>query len=97
MSKKKQGLGAPSITINITPEPLEGNAFIVQKPMTDAERAAFKLAWERMNKETGEFRVVLILPEGVELETLTTPHLRHLQKNIEAILKERGEQIEFPS
>lgn len=87
---KKAKPKTPEIVVNITPQPLEGVAYIIQKDMTEEERRAFRLAWEHMNQKTGQRRFVLMLPEHVELKELATPHLLNLQKQITAVLQERG-------
>lgn len=85
MAKKK-----PTVDpiIHITPLPLEHNAYILQKSMTQEEIRAFKLAWERMNREQDTHRMVIYLPEDVDFRVLPKEQLKYMKRQIEEALKE---------
>lgn len=82
MSKTKQ-------TQDMTMKPLDKDAYIVAKDLTAEERASFRLAWAKMNKEQGTFKTLIIVPEHVELQELTSEALTVLRNTCDTILKGR--------
>lgn len=89
--RQRQRKAEAPIIINIEPQPLpDAPAYVINREMTQTERATLQLAWHSMNREAGTKRYLFVLPEGVELKELHTEHLKQLRKGIDEVLKERG-------
>jgi hypothetical protein len=95
MTKKdKQAQQPPQIVVNITPRPLpDASAYYVGKHLTSEERAAFRLAWRKVQEEAGTNRICIVIPEGVDIGIMGTPALQQLRKQIDESLKERGADV----
>jgi hypothetical protein len=88
-TKPKKQEPAP-LVVEINPQPLNGQAYIIRTELTNEDVTRFRLAWERINREAGIQSWALVLPKNVEVEELSTPELQIIEKKINRELKSRG-------
>lgn len=76
----------------IEPKPLNADAYVVSRNLTEDERKHFRLMWAKVNERSGSRKLLITIPEDVELKEIDTAYLRILRGQIDDVLKGRGEQ-----
>jgi len=77
------------VVVNITPIPLDADAYYVNRQLSEAERVRLHLAWKNMNEMLDRPKPLLFLP-NIELEKVPTSVLERLRNEIDGVLAKRA-------